>query len=210
MSCATKGFRSPYRTLVDLAAALDEKLLRTAVWRALAMRRTSIQQLVATRRRLRPRRGSTRLDRVLAAAAPTRSELEDVVFDLIVDAGFVRPDVNQPLQLAGRRVVPDFRWPEQEVVVEADSRTWHDNPITRADDAERQALLEAHGDRVVRITWEQAVGEGGGNSRANPGGGRTPRGRCPGCPPRGRWVVGALATLSRRDFDESVQERDPH
>src|SRR5436190_742627 len=120
----------PARTLVDLAAALDEKLLRTAVWRALAMRRTSIQQLVATRRRLRPRRGSTRLDRVLAAAAPTRSELEDVVFDLIVDAGFVCPDVNQPLQLAGRRVVPDFRWPEHEVAVEADSRTWHDNPIT--------------------------------------------------------------------------------
>ena len=47
------------------------------------------------------------------------------------------------------------------MVVEADSRTWHDNPITRADDAERQALLEAHGDRVVRIRWEQAVARAG-------------------------------------------------
>jgi very-short-patch-repair endonuclease len=25
------------------------------------------------------------------------------------------------------------------------------------DDAERQALLEAHGERVVRITWQQVV-----------------------------------------------------
>jgi len=46
---------------------------------------------------------------VLATAAPTRSELEDVVFDFIVDAGFGRPDVNRPLLLAGRRVIPDFR-----------------------------------------------------------------------------------------------------
>jgi hypothetical protein len=148
---------SPARTLVDLAAIVNEMLLRTAVRRALARRRVSIRQLVATRRRLGRRRGSAKLDRVLQAAAPTRTELEDVVFDLIVDSGFVRPEVNQPLLLAGRRVIPDFRWAEQQIVLEADSRTWHDNPIARQDDAERQALLEAHGERVVRITWTQAL-----------------------------------------------------
>ncbi len=148
---------SPARTLVDLAAVVSEKLLRAAVRRALAKRRTSIRQLVATRRRLGPRRGAARLDRALATAAPTRTELEDVVYDLIVDAGLAPPDVNRPLLLAGRRVVPDFRWPERQLVVEADSRAWHDNPIARADDAERQALLEAHGDRVLRVTWKQAV-----------------------------------------------------
>jgi hypothetical protein len=148
---------SPACTLVDLAAIVNETLLRTAVRRALARRRVSIRQLVATRRRLGRRRGSAKLDRVLRAAAPTRTELEDVVLDLIVDSGFVRPEVNQPLLLAGRRVVPDFRWPEQRVVVEADSRTWHDNPIARQDDAERQALLEDHGDCVLRVTWAQAV-----------------------------------------------------
>src|SRR3954453_5137164 len=78
-------------------------------------------------------------------------------FDLIVDAGFVRPEVNRAVLLEGRRVVPDFRWPEQRIVVEADSRTWHDNPIARADDAERQTLLEARGDRVLRVTWTQAI-----------------------------------------------------
>jgi very-short-patch-repair endonuclease len=150
---------SPARTLVDLAAVANDKLLRTGVRRALASRRVSIRQLAATRRRLGPRRGAARLDRALQNAAPMRSELEDVLFDLIVDAGFVRPDVNKLLLLAGRRVVPDFRWPEQRIVVEADSRTWHENPIARADDAERQTLLEAHGDHVLRVTWTQAIGK---------------------------------------------------
>ena len=102
---------SPARTIVDLAAIGNYTLLRRAVRRGLALGRVSIRQLVATRRRLGSRRGSARFDRALRAAAPTRSELEDVVLDLIVDAGFVRPEVNQPLLLAGRRVIPDFRWP---------------------------------------------------------------------------------------------------
>jgi very-short-patch-repair endonuclease len=59
--------------------------------------------------------------------------------------------------LAGRRVIPDFRWPAARLVVEADGAAWHDNPTAREDDAERQALLEAHGERVIRVTWEQAV-----------------------------------------------------
>jgi hypothetical protein len=148
---------TPARTLVDLAAGGSEKLLRSAMRRALARHRVGIRQLVATRRRLGSRRGSARFDRVLRAAAPTHSELEDVVLDLIVDAGFARPEVNQPLLLAGRRVVPDFRWPDQQIVVEADGAKWHHNPIARQDDAQRQALLEAHGEEVLRVTWAQAV-----------------------------------------------------
>jgi hypothetical protein len=34
---------------------------------------------------------------------------------------------------------------------------WHDNRLARADDAERQALLEAHDERVLRVTWNQAI-----------------------------------------------------
>jgi very-short-patch-repair endonuclease len=32
-----------------------------------------------------------------------------------------------------------------------------DNRLAREDDAERQALLEAHGERVLRVTWSQAI-----------------------------------------------------
>ena len=89
--------------------------------------------------------------------APTRSELEDVVLDLILRGGFAHPQVNEPLRRSGRRVVPDFRWPGQHLVVEADGAAWHDNQLAREDDAERQALLEAHGERVLRVTWDQAI-----------------------------------------------------
>jgi hypothetical protein len=36
---------------------------------------------------------------------------EDVVLDLLLDAGFEHPDVNKPMVVDGR-VVPDFRWPQ--------------------------------------------------------------------------------------------------
>jgi hypothetical protein len=89
---------------------------------------------------------------------PTRSLLEDVVLDLIASAGLEPPDVNVPIVVGGRRVIPDFRWPGKRLVVEADGRRWHGDPLARADDADRQALLEANGERILRITWEQAVG----------------------------------------------------
>ena len=58
-----------------------------------------------------------------------------------------------------RRLVTPIRWPEHNLVIEADGAAWHDSKLSREDDAERQALLEAHGERVVRVTWEQAVSQ---------------------------------------------------
>ncbi len=119
----------------------------------------SLRELLQVLERRRPCRGATRLARVLATGpAPTRSVLEDVVLDLVLAAGLAAPDVNVPLRLGGRRVIPDFRWPPARVVVEADGAAWHDDRRAREDDAERQALLEAHGERVLRVTWRQAVG----------------------------------------------------
>jgi very-short-patch-repair endonuclease len=96
---------------------------------------------------------------VATGPAPTRSELEDVLLDLILKAGFRRPDINLPMRINGQRVIPDLRWPEHNLVIEADGAAWHDDKLSREDDAERQALLEAHGERVVRVTWKQAVSQ---------------------------------------------------
>jgi len=155
-----KGIRvtSPARTIVDVAPSLTYPALRRTVRQAQGMHRVSVPQLIETVNRLGPRRGTRNLRRILSTGpAPTRSELEDVVLDLILNGGFEHPDVNKPLVLDSRRVKPDFRWPAQRLVIEADGAAWHDNPVAREDDAERQALLEAHGDRVLRVTWEQAV-----------------------------------------------------
>jgi hypothetical protein len=149
---------SPVRTLLDLAAILDHKRLRRAVRQAQSL---GLVDLVELARRLRgpgPRRGRAKLRRIIATGpAPTRSELEDVVLDLLLEDGIAHPDVNVPLFLEGRRIVPDFRWPAQKLVIEADGAAWHDNQLAREDDAERQALLEAHGERVLRVSWEQAI-----------------------------------------------------
>jgi hypothetical protein len=149
---------SPARSLLDLASVLDQRSLRRAVRQALSLQLVSMRELVEVMDRLGSRRGTRKLAAIVASGpAPTRSELEDVVLDLIAGGGLARPQVNVPLIVAGRRVIPDFRWPALQLIVEADGAAWHDDKLAREDDAGRQALLEANGERVLRVTWAQAV-----------------------------------------------------
>ncbi|HET8952279.1 MAG TPA: DUF559 domain-containing protein [Solirubrobacteraceae bacterium] len=145
------------RTLLDLAAVLPERKLQRAVRQAQFLKLTTIGSLIAILHGPGPTRGRKKLARILATgAAPTQSELEDAVLDLVLSGGFIHPSVNAPLFLQGRRIVPDLRWPRQRLVIEADG-PHHDDPLERAADKERQAILEAHGDRVLRVTWKQAI-----------------------------------------------------
>ena len=149
---------SAARLLIDLAPRLDDVPLRRLMSRAQSMRLTNLRQLSRQLDRAAGRFGRARFARVLAMRPPaTRSELEDRVYDLVLAGGLPEPDVNVPLHLDGRRIIPDLRWPAYHLVVEADGARWHDTPQARADDAERQAILEAHGERVLRVTWEQAT-----------------------------------------------------
>ena len=43
------------------------------------------------------------------------------------------------------------------MILEADSRRYHGHMLARADDAERQAILEAQGELVLRTTWVEIV-----------------------------------------------------
>lgn len=150
---------SPARTIADLSGRLGPKPLRRLIREALVRKLVTYRELVEALERLRPFRGAGKLARLLATEpAPTRSELEDIVLDLILGAGFVPPDVNVPVWIRQRRVIPDFRWPAQRLIVEADGAAYHDDPLSRAADAERQALLEAAGERVLRVRWKQAIG----------------------------------------------------
>ena len=148
---------TPARTLIDLAGQLNYRTLRRTV-REAQRQLVTIPRILTTLDRLGPRPGIAKLTKILATGhAPTRSELEDTVLDLLLNAGFQPPEVNQPLKLDGRTIIPDFRWPEQRLVIEADGAHWHDNRLTREDDAEKQAILEAHGERVIRLTWQQTI-----------------------------------------------------
>jgi very-short-patch-repair endonuclease len=118
----------------------------------------TITEIIRALDRAGPKRGTANLARVVATGpAPTRSELEDAVLDLIIGGGLAHPQVNRAISVNGRTVAPDFRWPAERVVIEADGARWHDHQLAREDDRERQAILEAHGERVVRVTWDQAI-----------------------------------------------------
>jgi hypothetical protein len=142
----------PARTLIDLSSMLPLKVLRRAVNEALNQRLVKPHELVTS-----GHRGAKKLRRILATAAPTRNDYEDIV--LAVLEGLPKPDVNQPLTLAGRTYYPDFRWPAHRLILEADSAQFHGHLLARRDDKDRQAFLEAHGERVIRVTWRQATTE---------------------------------------------------
>jgi hypothetical protein len=149
---------SPARTVLDLAAHLPASALRRMVRQALAERRLSIRQLTEVLDRAPRHRGVTALRSVLADGhVPTRSELEDRALDLLEQAGIERPEVNSELLLDGRRIRPDLLWRHRRVVIELDGAAWHHDPLTQRNDADKQAILEAHGYRVLRITWQQVV-----------------------------------------------------
>ena len=81
---------TPARTIRDLFSVLPYKGVRRAAARALS------------RRLLAPHHLPPRLATTIA---PTRSELEDAVRDLVLANGFEPPDVNRPLTIDGRRVI---------------------------------------------------------------------------------------------------------
>jgi hypothetical protein len=125
------------RTVIDLARVEDEP----AVKRALRAAKFSAGEL--------ERLPKSILD---LGAQPTRSPLEDRVHDFVVEAGLERPLANPPYRLAMRTVYPDLYWPHRRLIVEVDSVEWHDDPLARRHDADRQADLEAAGERVLRVT----------------------------------------------------------
>jgi very-short-patch-repair endonuclease len=139
---------TPARTLRDLSATLPFNQLRRAVNEALNQGRIKPAELVTSHHR-----GAKRLRAVLATAAPTRNEYEDIVLAVLLQAGLPMPEVNQ----SRLRFFPDFRWPAQRVILEADSKRFHDQMLARADDFRRQRVLEAHGETVIRTTWVEAV-----------------------------------------------------
>jgi hypothetical protein len=155
---------TPARAILEIAPALSDRRLKRMVRKAQAEKLASVRQFEAMLGRANGHAGTQRIAAIIATgAAPTYSGDEDDVLDLVLDAGFAHPDVNQRLVVgpATDRMpyYPDMRWPAQQLILEVDS-TWHDGPLSQQLDAERQAELEAAGERVLRTTLEQA--------RANP------------------------------------------
>jgi very-short-patch-repair endonuclease len=81
------------------------------------------------------------------------------VLPLLVRGGLPRPLVNASVQLAGGRIEVDFLWPEQRLVVEADSRGFHSTGVAFERDRHRDRELLRHGYVTLRVTRLQAETE---------------------------------------------------
>jgi very-short-patch-repair endonuclease len=147
------------RMLLDQAASLPPWELRKLLGEAEAKRLVRHSQLRDQVRRGRGRRGVARLRLLLDEIHPqnrrSRSELERLFLHMCLQAGLPQPEVNVTLQVANRRLKPDFLWRSQRLIIEADSRQFHDTDVAWVEDRRREHLLQLDGWRVSHCTWEQ-------------------------------------------------------
>jgi very-short-patch-repair endonuclease len=147
------------RTLLDLAAVIPIWQLRRALAEAEVLRVLNKKALRALLRRSRGRRGVARLRLILDEIHPdtkrTRSELERMFLRMCTNAGLPRPEVNVALEVDGGELRPDFLWRDAGLIIEADSRRFHDTDSAYQHDRQREQRLQLAGWRVSRCTWEQ-------------------------------------------------------
>ena len=132
------------RTLVDLTDTLSVHQLANVIHEAAFRNRFNRTATLAAMTRANGRRNLARLAEALRTdGAGTKSDLEDRFLSLV--AGLPQPGVNTTI--AGLEV--DFAWPG--LVVEVDG-PGHARPRTQREDAARDAILQAAGYSVLRLT----------------------------------------------------------
>jgi hypothetical protein len=155
-------FSSPARVLVDSAGMLGIPSLRRMVERAAVRRLLDIDAVDRAMEQARRRRGIGALRMIIedwrtddGLLPDVRSEFEALVLPRLIAMGLPRPICNKALVIGGERLIPDFLWERQRVVVETDGEETHGTPVAFQRDRRRDQILVAAGYRVARATWDQ-------------------------------------------------------
>ena len=147
------------RTLLDVAEVVVPRVLKYVFDEAVRQRLIDMHAMDALLGRSNGRRGLKRLARLIAKAREhvpyTRSDFERDFLELCRELGLPEPAVN--VWIAGHEV--DFLWEHLKLVVELDSRTYHEAKAAMEADAIRNADLALAGYRVVPITDRRFYGE---------------------------------------------------
>ena len=149
---------TPLRTVLDLAAVLDQRDLERVlarVERESLLEQRDLQSLMAKHA---GRPGAPMLRVLLeseAGPALTRSEAEERLLMLIRKAQLPAPETN--VRVGDYEV--DFFWRRERLVVEVDGYAFHTIRRKFENDRRRDAWLVAEGVRVMRVTWRQLIDE---------------------------------------------------
>ena len=146
------------RTILDLAAVLTPRQLDRAFEAAQVQHGLKPEDVAAEVLCRAGYRGTPKLRALLKDAVDPEgvaSILELRFLELCERHGIPRPLVNVPY--AG--CYPDFRWPHAMLVVETDSRQFHDTIAARRRDARKDELLEAAGYTVIRLRWRDVTAD---------------------------------------------------
>jgi hypothetical protein len=146
----------PGRTIVDCAETLDGRGLERLIDEGERLGLCDERKLRQTAERHAGRVGARRVMRTLgeheAGSTPTANDFEELFLAICDAHGIPRPVVNRPLGA----ITPDFRWPEQRVIVETDGWATHGRRRRVFEsDRQRDVQLTVEGWTVLRFTWRQ-------------------------------------------------------
>lgn len=152
------------RTLLDYGGVEPEWKVRKAVSEAEVLQILDPDAVRSVLRRGRRRRGVARLRLIMDTLHPqtwrTRSELERRLLALCARVDIPEPEVNVWLDVpGGDPLQADFLWRDARLIVEADSRRFHDTASAFERDPRRAQRFELAGWRVSRCTWSQVERE---------------------------------------------------
>jgi hypothetical protein len=138
------------RTVFDLAGALSNRPLTALVHQALVDHRGLGSQLARLLDRRPRQKGAAALREIpaITASGVPRSALEREFLAFCERDALPRPQINQ---LAAGCLV-DALWPDARLIVELDSRRYHEDPIAFERDRARSNALIVGGYRVLRVT----------------------------------------------------------
>jgi len=150
------------RTVLDLAAVVDEPRLRTLVDSLISDRRLTARRLfddfdlVARRGRAGTAMMRQVLEPRLEASTVPRSELEAKGLAFLRRHGFELPLMEFRPPWAGPAVARvDAAYVGLQLVIEFDGRRWHESGRAFEHDRLRDQLAMSRGWIVIRITWRQ-------------------------------------------------------
>jgi hypothetical protein len=152
------------RTLLDYSGVAPEWELRRAVAQAEVLGVLDMEAMRPILRRGRRRRGVARLRLVIESLHPltkrTRGELERLFLGMCIRAELPQPEVNTWLDVPGGKALQaDFLWRDARLIVEADSREFHDTASAFEYDRKREQRFQAAAWRLSRCTWAQVERE---------------------------------------------------